>query len=289
MTGVVLNPASGRGRAGREWPAIEAALRRDFGTLQVRVTAAPGDGARLAQELLQAGAEPVIAVGGDGTCSEVANAGGVVLGVLCVGSACDFARSLGAPRDWRAGIEWLRNARPVPMDAGCASFATPDGARETRRFLNMASLGLGARVVRHKGKPYLLGAIQELGGPSARIELSLDGQRHAGRFLHVAIGNGRYQGNAMNVCPRAELDDGQFEITAIEPVGLLDLALNLRRIYSGALLTHPKVRAWRASSVVASSNEPVALELDGDPAGCLPAEFRVLPAALRVLTSRRTG
>jgi diacylglycerol kinase (ATP) len=286
MTGVVVNPAAGRGRAGRRWPAIEAELHRWFDALEIRVTAGPGDATRLARELLDRGAEPIIAVGGDGVCNEVANAGPLCLGVLCVGSAGDFARTLGAPRDWRAGIEWLRRARPVFIDVGCAAVTSDTGARETRRFLNMASLGLGGRVVRRKGQPYLLAALAELRrGPSPWIDLAIDGAAHGGRFLHVAVGNGRYQGAAMQVCPRAELDDGWLDVTAIEPVSLLELALNLRKIYSGALLGHPKALSWRAEHIGAASKDEVAVELDGDPAGRLPAEFRIIRSGLRVLAA----
>jgi diacylglycerol kinase (ATP) len=283
MIGVVVNPASGHGRAGRQWPAIEAELRRAFEELDIRLTAAPGDGTRLAQELLDAGVDTIIAVGGDGTCQEVANSGCPCLGVLAVGSAGDFARTLGAPRGWRAGIEWLRRAKPAPIDLGCATYTADNGERVSRRFLNMASLGLGGRVVRRTGTPYLLATLQEMRAPCPRLRMEIDGEAHSGRFLHVAIGNGQYQGSAMHVCPNAALDDGWLDITAIEPVGVFELALNLRKVYSGALLRHPKVRAWRGQCFTAASDGPVAIDLDGEPAGYLPLEIRMLRSAMRVL------
>ncbi len=87
----------------------------------------------------------------------------------------------------------------------------------------------------------------------------------------------------MQVCPRAEVDDGWLDVTAIGAVTLLDLAFNLRKLYSGTVLTHPKVQSWRGRVIRAISEEPVAVELDGDPAGFLPLEIRVEPSALRVL------
>lgn len=283
MTGVVLNPTAGRGRAGRHWPEMEPALRRVFGDLEIRVTAGRGEGIRLARELVNRGAEMIIAVGGDGTCNEVANAGPPCLGVLCVGSAGDFARTLGAPRDWRVGIEWLRRARPVAIDAARATFTAADGARQSRRFLNMASFVLGGRAVRHIGMPYLLATLRELRGGCPEIDLVVDGSTYLGSFLHVAVGNGRYQGAGMRVCPQAEVDDGWLDITAIGPVTLLDMAVNLPKLYSGALLGHPKVRSWRGRLIRADSQAPVPVEIDGEPAGFLPLEIRVEPSALRVL------
>ncbi len=283
MIGVVFNPASGRGRAGRLWPGIEAALRRAFDGLEIRLTAAPGDGTRLARELLERGAETILAVGGDGTCQEVANAECPCLGVLAVGSAGDFARTLGVPRDWRAGIEWLRRAQPAPIDVALATYAGENGELASRRFLNMASIGLGGRVVRHAGTPYLVATLRELRAPCPWLEMETDGETRKGSFLHVAVGNGRYQGGAMHVCPRAALDDGLLDVTAIEPVGFLELALNFGKIYSGAILTHPKVRGWRGETFRASSREKVPIDLDGEPAGYLPLEIRTLRSAMRVL------
>ncbi len=283
MTGIVLNPAAGHGRAGRQWPAIEVALRSAFGDLEVRATTARGDATRLARELLDRGVETIIAIGGDGTCNEVANAGTPCLGVLSVGSAGDFARTLGVPRDWRAGVEWLRRARPRAVDAARATFTSADGAPQCRRFLNMASFGLGGRAVRHAGTPYLLAVLREFWGGCPEIEIAVDDAAHRGSFLHVAVGNGRYQGAAMRVCPQAEVDDGWLDVTAVGPVTLLDLAINLPKLYSGTLLGHPKVRSWRGRFIRAVSRSPVPVELDGDPAGFLPLEIQVEPSALRVL------
>jgi len=283
MTGVVLNPSAGGGRAGRRWPEMEPALRRVFPNIEIRVTAGRGEATRLARELLNRGAATIIAVGGDGTANEVANAGPPCLGVLPVGSAGDFARTLGAPRDWRAGIEWLGRARPVPIDAAQATFTALDGTRQTRRFLNMASLALGGRAVRRTGMPYLAAALLELRRPCPEIHLAVDGSEYLGSLLHVAVGNGRTQGAGMRVCPRAEVDDGWLDITAIGPVSLFDVAMNLRKLYSGALLGHRKVLYWRGRLIRAESQAPVAVELDGEPAGFLPLEIRVEPSALRVL------
>ncbi len=51
------------------------------------------------------------------------------------------------------------------------------------------------------------------------VELRLDGEPAGVRYaiLNIAIGNGRYHGGGMHVCPRARLDDGLLEVTVIEP------------------------------------------------------------------------
>jgi YegS/Rv2252/BmrU family lipid kinase len=284
MTGFIVNPAAGGGRTGRAWPQIERMLREYFDPLTVRVTAAPGDATRLACELLQAGAERIVAVGGDGTVNEVLNSGCPCLGVLPAGSAGDFARMLDLPRDWRTAAAWLAAARPVEIDVGLATCA---GETSPRRFINMASFGLGGRVARRRHLPYLLAAMAELGREEpALFYLTLDGVALSTRALHIAIGNGRYQGKGMNLCPHAQLDDGLLDVTVVEPLGWWEIARDVRMLYSGAILDHPKVRSYRARALTATADRPVALELDGEPVGLLPAEIRVEPRALRVLVKK---
>jgi diacylglycerol kinase (ATP) len=284
MTGFVVNPASGSGRAGRLWPQIAAALPAHFERYETRLTSRPGDATRLACELLHAGATRIIAAGGDGTVHEVANAGCPCIGVLPLGSAGDFARIVGVPREWEAALPWLAAAEPLAMDLGLATCTSDSGATRSRYFINMASFGLGGRVVQRRRMPYLLAAVSELqSGEPAHFALTLDGKTLATRAIHVAVGNGRYQGKGMNLCPNAHLDDGLLDVTIIEPLGLLELAKDIRKIYSGAILEHPKVHPFLVRTLRAEADRPVAVELDGEPAGYLPLEIEVAPEAVQVL------
>src|SRR5688572_21638960 len=73
-TYAVINPQAGRGRGRRRLPAVLEALRRALGEVAHGVTAGPGDEARLTREAVAAGFGRIVAVGGDGTLSNVADA-----------------------------------------------------------------------------------------------------------------------------------------------------------------------------------------------------------------------
>ncbi len=99
---MVLNPAAGRGAAARALDPIAREFQHQGWSVEVECTAGPGHGTELAARAVQAGAERVIAVGGDGTVHEVANGllrspGGadVALGVVPIGSGNDFAKLVG--------------------------------------------------------------------------------------------------------------------------------------------------------------------------------------------------
>ena len=71
-TTVIVNPKSQGGRLGKRWPELADTIGRAFPFDEVR-THGPGDATRLAREALRAGAERIVAIGGDGTVNEVVN------------------------------------------------------------------------------------------------------------------------------------------------------------------------------------------------------------------------
>ena len=102
-TVIIVNPKSHGGRLGKRWTELADTIGRVF-PFDEAVTQAPGDATRLAREALKAGAERVVAIGGDGTINEVVNGlsadfGRVTLGIIPWGTGNDFARSIGVPAD----------------------------------------------------------------------------------------------------------------------------------------------------------------------------------------------
>ena len=70
---VIVNPASASGETAAVWPRLASELRNQLGAFQVSFTEKPGDAVFIAAEAAAKGAELIIACGGDGTVSEVAN------------------------------------------------------------------------------------------------------------------------------------------------------------------------------------------------------------------------
>lgn len=274
---VVLNALN----AGK-WPCAAARVEGRAGAPEVLVTERAGDGVRLARDLAEAGFDPVLAAGGDGTLNEVVN--GVLLasrtpvvGFVPLGSGNDFLRTLGAEASERE-LDAVRLRCQPGVD---------------RYFVNVASAGLGAATARLGGRlpkvlparlRYLAATLPALTRRrAARVRLSLDGAPFADcAMTTLALANGRFQGGGIHIAPDARLDDGRMNVTLVEPVGLLDLLLNTRLLYSGAIYTHPKVRHWSAARVRVESDAPVPVEMDGEVVGHLPLEAEVLPRRLRM-------
>jgi len=149
---VIVNPASANGATQKNWPKIASDLRTHFGAFSVAFTKTIGDGRVLAAEAAKQGTKLIIACGGDGTISEVAN--GIIdaqqeteLGVLPSGTGGDFRRSLELSNSVAATARALRDGRVRVIDVGRVTFVNDRGEREIRNFVNVASFGMSTAVL----------------------------------------------------------------------------------------------------------------------------------------------
>jgi diacylglycerol kinase family enzyme len=99
------------------------------------------------------------------------------------------------------------------------------------------------------------------------------------------VAQGRFDGGGMSTAPRAKLADGFADCYLYGRIGLVDALVNVRRIVSGTMLDRPDiVQHQQAMAITAESPEEVWVEADGELLGSLPASFRVVPGAIRVIT-----
>jgi len=306
-TAVIVNPRSASGRTARRWPGLAEEIQRRFQPARVLMTERPGHAIEIARGLAGEGFRRILVAGGDGTVNEAANgliASGsreTALAVLPLGTGGDFERSLGMPKRAAAAIEALAGAQELLIDAGLATFEAPGGSRQSRYFVNLASFGMGGEVAA-RAKNFLsplggkiaflyatLGVFATYRPRNVRLWLDGAGQPLERVITNVAVGNGRYHGGGMQVCPRAELDDGWLEVTVIDSLGALELARDLPVLYSDDIYRHPKAHHYRVKQLLAEAAEPTGIEIDGEPLGRLPLEVTVISRALRVLAPKEFG
>lgn len=299
---VVVNPRSANGRTGKRWPVIGQAIKDLIGDFTLLRTEGPNHATSLVQEALREGHDRIVSVGGDGTHYEVVNGffnEGVPVNpraslvILPCGTGSDLARTLGLSRDIDA-VPLVNGARTVKADVGRVTFACADGEKGVRHFINVADFGAGGAVVdqvNRTGKvfggflSFLTGIVATLVTfRSPALRLQIDGEQVEQRCLDVIVANGRYYGGGIHVAPEARLHSGVFEVFVINDIGFLKALANLRTFYTGALKTRPDlVHCFRATQVIAESDETVLLNLDGEIPGKLPATFELLPSALNLV------
>jgi YegS/Rv2252/BmrU family lipid kinase len=306
---VIVNPVAAGNSTRSSWPAMASDLATHFGAFNCAFTEGPGDGRRLAARGAEEGRRLIIACGGDGTISEVANGilesgRDVELGILPSGTGGDFRRTLNIPTRAADAARILRNGRARRIDVGRATYLNHEGAQECRYFLGVASLGMSTHIigrVKDNGSRWLpatrsgwLGgklsfalstAQTTLSSPKTAVVVQLDnGQERRLTVSNLCVANARYFGGGMKVAPDARLDDGQFDIIAIGDLGALKILTNAHKLYRGTHLEMEEVYQAHARVVVARparKNEDVAIEIDGELPGRLPATFEILSGALR--------
>jgi YegS/Rv2252/BmrU family lipid kinase len=292
---VIVNPSSAGGSTGETWPQIASDLRAQFGPFRVLFTKERGDAATLAGGAARDGAKLIIACGGDGTISEVANgilsAGkDVELGVLPSGTGGDFRRTLDIPAQSRAAARILRTGRTVRIDVGRISFKDHDGNEAMRYFLGVASCGMSTKVierVKADRSSFAAALLQTaLRTAPTRLVVHLDDSHERHLVLaNLCVANARYFGGGMKIAPNAKLTDGKFDIVGIGDLSTLKLFTSAPRVYTGSHLSMPEVSHALARKITvraAGRAAEVALEIDGELPGKLPATFQIIPSALRV-------
>ncbi len=308
---MIFNPASGRGRGGHRIPAYLDLLRRHVGAFEHSLTTASGDEARLARAALEAGAETVVAVGGDGTWSQVADQlvgwpGGARLALLPSGTGNDFGRNLGlgyeSPED---AVRALAAGRTRRVDVGrVVTPSAPDGDRHrskayrVRHFLNLVGFGFDIAVIdAAAGARFLKGAVlykatalQQLfryPGIDVTVESPSHGSR-PGRRLIITISNGRYFGGGFPIAPAATVDDGLLHACVIKDAGPFRRAALFNRAERGRHVGAPEVEILsdrRFAVRFPDAAPPPRFEVDGDVYGVAGhlVEVEVLAGALDVV------
>jgi len=301
-TTVIVNPKSQGGRLGKRWAEISDTIGRAF-PFDEAITQAQGDATRLTADALKAGAERIVAIGGDGTINEVVNgffddegkpiAPDASFALIPFGTGGDFRRTFELPTEIADAAAVIAANHRRKIDVGRLTFVATSGERTHRMFANIASFGVSGvvdRMVNESGKKFgrlsfmFATARAAWSYKNQRVQLTFDGKDRVETTINtVAVANGKYFGGAMKIAPDAEPDDGLFDVVALGDLGFGAVVTSGRRLYKGTHLSMDKVTVRRARVIEAEPVEPsavVELDVDGEAPGRLPATFELLPGAL---------
>lgn len=287
---VIVNGSAGA--AGSPDPEALSAAFRDAG-LQARVnTFAPGEDIReLARRALKKRPPVIVAAGGDGTVSAVADmvrGTGTALGVVPAGTLNHFAKDLGIPLDPAQALRVIAAGRRVAVDVGEVN---------GRGFINNASLGLYADLVRkrqrqqrrlHRSKrTAMLWAALEVLGRSRLLDLrlELDDRVEACRAPFVFVGNNHYVLEGFDIGKRERLDAGMLSVYTTRRCSAAGLGgLALRALFGRLRQADDFVESAVRSLRVDSRRRRLLVAIDGElSAFDASLEFRVRPRALQVI------
>ncbi len=304
---VIVNPNAGNGKGKKDWDKISGFLKKENLSFNVKFTEAKEHAIQLTNEAVGMGSRNIITVGGDGTLNEVVNgifsgnaslSTGISLALIPVGTGNDWGRMFGIPLDYEKAARIISDDKSMLHDVGLVSYFNGE-KREQRYFINIAGMGFESVVVRRtnyqKEKGYGGKAIyfynlllSLLSYKNTRAEIKVDGQKIRADVFSLNVGNGRYCGGGMRQTPDALPDDGLLDVTVISGMGRIEIIRNLKILYDGTILSHPKIEGYRCKNLSVSSDSILYIEADGESLGHSPAEFSIIPSGINIIYGSKT-
>ena len=302
----IVNPNAGKGKGRKDWEMISMHLKNKGLKCSEAFTRAKGEAILLVRKALREGCRKIITVGGDGTLNEVLNGvftsdaclpADVTLALIPVGTGNDWGRMFGIPLNYEKAVSIIADGRQMKHDTGVVSYREGDETRK-RYFINIAGLGFESVVVKrtnyqkdrgHGGKAiYFYNLLMSLlSYKNTEAEIIIDGEKKSVSVFSINIGNGRYCGGGMQQTPDAIPDDGLLDVTVINGIGKIEIIRNLKILYDGTILSHPKIDGYKCRNLKVSSESRLWVEADGESLGYTPAEFSIIPASINIVFGSR--
>lgn len=305
---IIVNPIAGGGRARRIQPAIADYLREQNWACDFVFSTSTEDLRRRAGEGIAAGYRCVVALGGDGAFHhlvEAAIGSETLLGFLPAGNGNDIAAGLDLPRDPIEAAHVLIRGRPRAIDvvrvrslevsAAQVGSTQPDAYREAV-FVGAGGAGLDAEAAqlantRFKHWPgvtrYIAGALWAWRDFRAvEFEALIDEVPWRGRAVFAAVANGPCYGSGVRIAPMAQMDDGWLDITIVREMPLRRLLDAIPIVLRSGDIRWPEIERFRCRRFSLRASSPALVHGDGELIGALPAEFEIIPKAIRVLVPK---
>jgi YegS/Rv2252/BmrU family lipid kinase len=279
---LIVNPIAGQGAGQRGLGRLEQGLRSQGIATSVTVTRKHGDAREAATQA--AGHDLVVVIGGDGTLNEVLNGLGadVPVALFPLGTGNVLAKELRLPRRAERFCAMVGRGRERALDLAEA---------EGRRFVSMAGVGFDAEVAsalaaRRRGAIHILTYVGPLVRCLAtyrfpRLRVSIDGAEAIASEGFALVSNVRCYGGPLVITPAADPGDGVLDVCVLGRGTRLAYLRALFAFYVGWPRALGGARYYRGREVRVTAEERVPYQVDGDPAGFLPATFRLPGRTLR--------
>ncbi|HEX9220218.1 MAG TPA: YegS/Rv2252/BmrU family lipid kinase [Gemmatimonadaceae bacterium] len=289
---IVVNPTAGRGQGAKKLESVVAAFG-GISNVDLLATRDRAEEHALTRAAIARGATVIVALGGDGTCANIAQAilharSNCALAVVAAGTGNDFAKTLGVIGYKPAHIAALvKRESPRRIDVGIA-----DG----HFFLNSCGFGFDPSVLEASNRVrflkgdavYIYSALRQLFSyPGVDVSTNGVARVKRGRMLMITVSNGRFLGGAFRIAPHASVLDGRLDACFFSDANLVERV----RLFAGAMRgTHlgmPSVSSASVRELALTFTDEPKMEMDGElrTARSRTVELKCVPRALSVVAA----
>ncbi len=269
MYHIIVNPQGGKGKSLKALELVEKKLTQNNLEYKVYQTEYAGHAVEIARELSQNPDTTILMMGGDGSFNEIINGivdfNNVTFGIIPCGTGNDFVRASGHPSKVDKAIDVI-----LKGNVGYVDFIQLDD----RRALNVLGAGMDVDVLikyetmkhfRGKMKYYasLLYTLCHTRWHKLRLTLD-DGEPMEKSVFMIGIGNGKYIGGGLPICPNAIVDDGQLSIVAVNEMKKWKIPFRLIKFLAGTHVKTAFADEYTAKKVKIKVLDDSKFEADGE-------------------------
>ena len=275
MITLLLNPAAGNGRSKKVAKRAANYLSAKKLPYCIKETSGAGDAYQICKELAATAGEGdlLLAIGGDGTFSEVARGlcgSKVQVGILRAGTGNDMLKSFDVPKKTEEALDYFLSKEPRKMDL-CLLGDQP--------FANESGLGFDVAVLDHaeRAKKHFKGLLPYLWGVLKAIftyrciplRITADGAVILEEdCLVLSVANGQYIGGGIHISPMADPADGFLDVVVLRACSKARMIFSyLPGLLGGKILSFPHTSHYKAKEVTVEplgENEAFRVNIDGE-------------------------
>ncbi len=266
----IVNALSGKGKGKETAQKIKTILNDKKIAFQMFFTEAKAHAVELAREISKKNdCSGIVAVGGDGTFSEVLNGidTKVPLGLISSGSGNDFMRTFAPQKSLEEQLQPILKNKTRKIDYIQVN---------DKRSLNVAGTGFDVDILirEEKIRKVLKGSLSYYTALLATLftikfrnfKITIDDKIELDEpCLILAMANGRYFGGGMPISLDSSLEDGFMDLTIVKKVPFYVIPGLLIRFMKGTLKDAKKhVDVYRCTKIKGEVKPQVAINLDGE-------------------------
>ncbi|WP_082868206.1 diacylglycerol/lipid kinase family protein [Tenacibaculum ovolyticum] len=297
---IIANPVSGNKKLSKKWKEIEQLLNEKNIDFSYAFTAYSKHEIELVHTAIQQGYRNIISVGGDGTLHHVVNgimtqryvkSSNITVGVIPLGTGNDWIKTYNIPNNINNAVNLIKQKKTIFQDIGHLQLSNT-----ATFFNNVAGIGYDGYVVNKLNKLKKFGAIAYLLSGIAglflykktKFTIEVDNKSIKTKCLMTLFGICKYSAGGMQLTDYKYSNDGFFDITIAKNLTLLNLVINIKKLYNGLITQHKKVETFTTNTLLVTpmctKNEPF-IQADGELIGKGKVTASVIHKALQFVIS----
>ncbi len=286
MLAIIVNPlAGGIKKMTKNISLVEERLTNLNVDYKFYKTEKPKHATELTKQAISDGATTVVAMGGDGTLSEVINGlydfDKITFGLIPCGTGNDFATHLNLPLDPLKALDVILNVPATYVD-----YMQLQGVRG----INIVGMGIDVEILKLYSKlkkktkmGYYNCLLRTLFSYKCKeFDTIIEDERTNQTAFIACVANGSMFGGGIVMSPEAKSDDGKLDFVCVDEIKGLKILPALLKLNAGKVLQLKQTKFRQVERISVESNYPITVNVDGELYDDIPFDVQIVSNVLKM-------